>query len=199
MTTWLIAGLGNPGREHAQNRHNVGFMAVDALAEKYGSGAWKNVFQSQVHSATIDGQNVLLQKPQTYMNLSGEAVGACARFYKIPVENIIAIHDELDIPAMTVRIKQGGGNGGHNGLKSIDQHVGNNYWRIRLGIGHPGDKEMVTGHVLNDFSKDEWPDVEKMLQGLAKEFGLMFEGGANKLAAAISKKEEKVKEEKDGI
>lgn len=199
MTTWLIAGLGNPGREYAQNRHNVGFMAVDALADKYGSGAWKNVFQSQVHSATIDGQNVLLQKPQTYMNLSGEAVGACARFYKIPVENIIAIHDELDIPAMTARIKQGGGNGGHNGLKSIDQHVGNNYWRIRLGIGHPGDKEMVTGHVLNDFSKDEWPDVEKMLQGLAKEFGLMFEGGAGKLAAAISKKEEKVKEEKDGI
>lgn len=198
MTTWLIAGLGNPGREYARHRHNIGFMAVDALAEKYGSGSWKNVFQSQIHSATINGVNVLLQKPQTYMNLSGEAVGAAMRFYKIALENIIVLHDELDIPFLNVRIKQGGGNGGHNGLKSIDQHCGANYWRMRLGIGHPGDKNMVTGHVLNNFNATEEPMVEELLTSLTADFGLMLDGQSAKLASKLAPKVEK-KEEKDGI
>lgn len=192
MSNWLIVGLGNPGRQYVDNRHNIGFMAVDALADQYGTGGDKNVFQSIVRTALIDGQNVLLQKPQTYMNVSGEAVGACARFYKIPLENIIVIHDELDIEAGTVRIKQGGGAGGHNGLKSIDQLVGNNYWRIRLGIGHPGDKNLVTSHVLNDFTRAEREWVDPMLKKLTDEFPLMLKGQASKLQSlfkALDKKE----------
>lgn len=198
MTTWLIVGLGNPGREYERHRHNVGFMAVDALSDAYGGTNWKNVFQSQVQSATVNGQNVLLQKPQTYMNLSGEAVGACMRFYKIDIANVIVLHDELDIPSMAVRIKQGGGNGGHNGLKSIDQHCGQNYWRIRLGIGHPGNKDMVSSYVLNNFTNDEQDKLEPLLKDLTKHFGLMFKGQSAKLASTLSPAPEKPKkEEKD--
>ncbi len=198
MTPWLIVGLGNPGRDYAQNRHNIGFMAADALADKYGVGGWKNLFQSQIHSATIDGATVFLQKPQTYMNLSGEAVGAAMRYYKIPVENVIVIHDEIDLPFHTARIKQGGGSGGHNGLKSIDQHCDKNYWRIRLGVGHPGDKDRVSDHVLSDFSKDEHAELEDWLQDLTARFPLMLQGQATQLAGILTKKET-VKEEKDGI
>lgn len=198
MTTWLIVGLGNPGREYAHNRHNIGFMALDALAEKYGMGGWKNLFQSHIHSATINGDTVFLQKPQTYMNLSGEAVGAAMRFYKIELENAIVIHDDIDLAFHTARIKQGGGSGGHNGLKSIDQHCGKEYWRIRLGVGHPGDKNLVSDHVLSDFSKQEENELETWLQDLVAEFPLMLEDQANKLAGILTKKET-AKEEKDGI
>ncbi len=196
MTNWLIVGLGNPGREYVDNRHNIGFMAVDALVEKYGTGGDKNVFQSVVRTALIDGQNVLIQKPQTFMNVSGEAVGACARFYKIALENIIVIHDELDLGGGVVRIKQGGGAGGHNGLKSIDHLVGNPYRRIRLGIGHPGDKDLVSSHVLNDFSKDEWEWVEPLLKKLSDNFPLMLQGQSSKLQALFNDKTEKIKQEK---
>jgi PTH1 family peptidyl-tRNA hydrolase len=182
MTEWLIVGLGNPGREYERNRHNIGFMAVDAIDDEFGIGGEKNAFQSIMQSATIHGKQVLLQKPQTYMNLSGEAVGAAARFYKIPVENIIVLHDELDIASGLVRIKQGGGAGGHNGIKSIDQHMGNNFWRIRLGIGHPGDKERVTGHVLGNFTNDELDWVEPLLKKLANNFTLMLNEQSAKLA-----------------
>lgn len=193
MTEWLIVGLGNPGREYERNRHNIGFMAIDALADQFGTGAEKNAYKSLIRSATIHGKQVLLQKPQTYMNLSGEAVGAAARFFKIPVENIILLHDELDIPAATIRIKQGGGSGGHNGIKSTDQHVGNNTWRIRLGIGHPGDKDRVTGHVLGNFTNDELDWVEPMLKTLSNNFTLMLNGQSAKLASLfkLQKTEEK--------
>lgn len=197
MTNWLIVGLGNPGREYVDNRHNIGFMAADALLEKYGTGGDKNVFQSVVRTASIDGHNVLVQKPQTYMNISGEAVGLCARFYKIPLENVIVIHDELDIDAGTVRIKQGGGAGGHNGLKSIDHLVGNNYWRIRLGIGHPGDKNFVSSYVLNDFSKDEWEWVDPLLKKLSDNFPLMLKGQSAKLQAAFNDKTASPKPKKE--
>lgn len=198
MTSWLIVGLGNPGREYEGNRHNVGFMAVDALADAYGSGAWKTSFQSELRSASIDGLSVLLQKPQTYMNLSGESVGAAMRYYKIPLENIIVLHDELDIPAISVRIKQGGGNGGHNGLRSIDQHCGQNYWRIRIGIGHPGDKDRVTGHVLNDFTREENENLQPVLKALAKHFGLMFDEQSSKLLKLLPQPEIK-KETENGL
>jgi len=183
MTEFLIVGLGNPGREYEMNRHNIGFMALDAIGNEFGTGNEKNTFQSVMRNATIHGKQVLLQKPQTYMNLSGEAVGAAARFYKIPVENIIILHDELDIPAATIRIKQGGGAGGHNGIKSTDQHIGNNTWRIRLGIGHPGDKDRVTGHVLGNFTNEELDWVEPMLKKLANNFTLMLNGQSAKLAS----------------
>ncbi|MDB5478796.1 MAG: pth [Alphaproteobacteria bacterium] len=186
MSNWLIVGLGNPGRDYAMNRHNIGFMALDALADRHGTGAEKKAFQSLVQPATINGTPVLLQKPQTYMNLSGEAVGAAARFFKIPVEKIIVLQDELAIDSGLVRIKQGGGHAGHNGLKSIDQHLGQNYWRIRLGIGHPGDKERVTSHVLGNFSREEMEWVEPTLEKLTENFGLMLDGQWAKLAALFT-------------
>ena len=188
MTEWLIVGLGNPGREYERNRHNIGFMAIDALADQFGTGAEKNAYKSLIRSATIHGKQVLLQKPQTYMNLSGEAVGAAARFFKIPVENIILLHDELDIPAATIRIKQGGGSGGHNGIKSTDQHVGNATWRVRLGIGHPGDKDRVTGHVLGNFTNDELDWVEPLLKDLSNNFTLMLNGQSAKLQSLFKPK-----------
>lgn len=183
MTEWLIVGLGNPGREYELNRHNIGFMAVDNLGETYGQGNEKAGFKGIVRTASIAGTSALLLKPQTYMNLSGESVGACARFYKIPLENVIVLHDELDLQAGTVKIKQGGGHAGHNGLKSIDQHLGNAYWRVRLGIGHPGDKNRVTGHVLGNFSDDEYAWLNPMMHTLTEHFPLLFKDQSAKFAA----------------
>lgn len=188
MTEWLIAGLGNPGREYELNRHNIGFLAVDQLADKYGQGAEKSAFKGLVQSGSINGKAVLFLKPQTFMNLSGESVGAAMRFYKIPIENVIVLHDELDITAGTVKIKQGGGHAGHNGLKSIDQHAGNNYWRMRLGIGHPGEKHRVTGHVLGNFTHDEMDWLEPMLLDLVDNFPLMLNGQSAQLAKNFAAK-----------
>lgn len=185
-TPWLVVGLGNPGRDYVMNRHNIGFMGVDALADQYGIGGDKKLFQSVMRSAVIDGQNIFLQKPQTYMNLSGDAVGAAARFYKIPVENIIVLHDELDIPARTIKVKQGGGAAGHNGLKSLDAHVGNNYWRVRMGIGRPDEKgPAVSDYVLGDFNADEQEWVSDLLAGLVAHFPLMLEGRATDFATKM--------------
>lgn len=186
MTEWLIAGLGNPGREYELNRHNIGFLAVDQLVERYGQGNSKSAFKSAVYNGSINGTSVLFQKPETFMNLSGEAVGAAARFYKIPPEKTIVLHDDMALEGGTVRIKQGGGHAGHNGLKSIDQHLGNNYWRVRLGIGHPGEKHRVTGHVLGNFSDDEMLWLEKLLLQLAEDFPLMLAGQAARLAAKLA-------------
>lgn len=186
MSEWLIVGLGNPGREYELNRHNVGFIALDHLADRFGQGNDKSAFKSTVRSGSINGTSVLFQKPDTFMNLSGEAVGAAARFYKIPPENVIVLHDEMAIAGGTVRIKQGGGHAGHNGLKSIDQHLGNAYWRIRLGIGHPGEKHRVTGHVLGNFTDDEITWLEPMLKTLIEDFPLMLNGQSAKLAAKFT-------------
>ncbi len=149
---WLFVGLGNPGGKYAKNRHNIGFMAIDAMAD----GAYKSKFQGLIHEMRLSGQKVLLLKPQTYMNNSGQSVKAVAQFYKIPVDKIMVFHDELDIDAGDVRIKQGGGNAGHNGLKSIQAHMGSaDFWRVRIGIGRPAHKNAVSNYVLSDFSKAE--------------------------------------------
>lgn len=158
---WLIVGLGNPGDKYKANRHNVGFMVVDEIARSNMLPPFKAKFKGEVSDGRLGGQKVVLLKPQTYMNDSGLSVRKAADFYKIPPEKIIVFHDELDIAPARVKVKQGGGTGGHNGLKSIDAHLGNkDYWRVRLGIGHPGDKNRVSGYVLNDFSKEEqvWLD-----------------------------------------
>ncbi len=171
---WLIAGLGNPGKDYALNRHNIGFMALDSLA----SGNWSKKFQGEIAECFIGMEKAMLLKPQTFMNLSGESVGKAANFYKIPPEQVLVIHDDLDLPLGKLRVKQGGGHGGHNGLKSIDVHLGRDYWRLRLGIGHPGDRERVTGHVLGNFDKSERITVEDQLDEIRRHLPLLLQGDA---------------------
>lgn len=183
---FIIAGLGNPGRQYQDNRHNIGFMVVDAIQRAHSFSPWSKKFKSEISEGTIAGEKVLLMKPQTYMNLSGDAVGEAVRFYKLAPSDVIIFHDELDLPAAKMRVKVGGGNGGHNGLKSMDAHVGRDYKRVRLGIGHPGVKEMVSNHVLGDFHKVDQEWLEPLLDDIARHVDLLFKGDGsrfmNKLA-----------------
>ncbi|RAL97507.1 aminoacyl-tRNA hydrolase [Agrobacterium sp. MS2] len=190
----IIAGLGNPGAQYAGNRHNIGFMAVDALQRLPSFAPWSKKFKAEISEGEIAGEKVLLMKPQTYMNLSGESVGEAMRFFKLTPADIIAIHDELDLPAGRVRIKTGGGHGGHNGLKSLDAHCGKDYRRLRLGIGHPGDKERVHGHVLGDFAKADRVWLEPLLDAIADNAAMLVKAEdsqlMNKLALATGSKPE---------
>lgn len=176
MTNFLIIGLGNPGKDYARNRHNVGFMAVDRMTEDYGFFKTKKTMGGELSEGSINGQKVFLLKPLTYMNLSGECAGQVARFYKIEPKHIIAIHDELDLPLAKIRVKIGGGHGGHNGLKSLDAHIGKDYWRIRFGIAHPGDKDMVSDYVLGDFSKAEQKQVDAVIAEISRNIGVLLAG-----------------------
>lgn len=170
--SWLIVGLGNPGAEYEGNRHNIGFMVLDVLASD-----WRKKYQGLIAETDIDGHRVLLLKPQTYMNKSGQSVAAAANFYKIPPERILVLHDELDLPLGKMKVKQGGGAAGHNGLKSIDADLGSQiYHRARIGIGHPGDKNRVSGYVLSDFSKDELDMRDLMIEAIAKNMHLFVNG-----------------------
>jgi PTH1 family peptidyl-tRNA hydrolase len=151
----LLVGLGNPGARHAGNRHNIGFMTVEAIAKRHGIGPWRRRFQGVAAEGPIGGERALLLLPGTYMNESGRAVAEAAHFYKLPLTAITVFHDELDLPPGKVRVKTGGGIAGHNGLRSITEHIGNDYRRVRIGIGHPGVKELVHPYVLSDFAKSE--------------------------------------------
>lgn len=164
----LFVGLGNPGARHAMNRHNIGFMALDALAQAHKAAPWKTRFHADCAEATIGGERALLLKPQTYMNESGTAVAAAQKFFKIPAKDIIVFHDELDLTPAKLRVKQGGGEAGHNGLRSISAHIGGTYRRARMGIGHPGDKALVHRYVLSDFAKAEEPWVEALCKACAE-------------------------------
>jgi PTH1 family peptidyl-tRNA hydrolase len=171
----LIVGLGNPGARYARNRHNVGFMAADAIALRYGFPAFRSRFKGELGEGTIGGERRLLLKPQTFMNISGESVLAAASFYKIPPGEIVVIHDELDLKPGKVRVKRGGGNAGHNGLRSIDAMLGPDYWRVRIGIGHPGIKELVHPYVLQNFAPDEdW--VAALVDAVAETIPLLLAG-----------------------
>ncbi len=172
----LFAGLGNPGAKYANNRHNVGFMAADAIARRHSFSPWSRKFQAEISEGRLGGEKVLLVKPQTFMNLSGQAVGEALRFYKLDPSAVTVFYDEIDLAAGKVRVKMGGGSGGHNGIRSLDQHIGNNYRRVRIGVGHPGVKEMVHGHVLGDFAKAdrEWLDV--LLDAVADCAGMLAKG-----------------------
>lgn len=176
-TMWLFVGLGNPGAQYERNRHNVGFMAVDAIQAYYsGFDVYRSKFQGKVSEGRIGSTKIVLLKPQTYMNLSGKSVLACAQFYKILPERIIVFHDELDIPPADVRVKLGGGNAGHNGLKSIQQQTGTpDFWRVRIGIGRPEHKGDVSNFVLSDFSKAENVWVESLLDTLARQAQVIVE------------------------
>ena len=174
---WLLVGLGNPGPKHAGHRHNVGFQIVDEIAQHYHCSSWSQKFNADVSTGQIDGEKVLLCKPQTYMNCSGQAVGEALRYYKIEPDHVVVFYDELDLPLGKVRVKQGGGSGGHNGIKDIDQHIGKDYWRVRFGIDHPGHKDRVTSYVLSDFGKDEQIEVGILGGIVAKELPSFFKRG----------------------
>jgi len=172
----LFAGLGNPEPTYLLHRHNLGFMAVDVLAEVYQASGWRNKHQSLIAECTIADKRILLQKPLTYMNRSGQALRAAMDFYKISIEEVTVWHDDLDLEPGRVRVKRGGGNGGHNGLKSIEQHIGNDTRRVRMGIGHPGSKDRVTPYVLSNFSKADLEWLEVMLGAISSGAPALVQG-----------------------
>jgi peptidyl-tRNA hydrolase, PTH1 family len=172
----LFVGLGNPGPKHAGNRHNIGFMAVQAIARRHELSPWRRRFQGVAVEGNIAKERILLLLPGTYMNESGRAVGEAANFYKLNAGSIVVFHDEVDLPPSKVRVKVGGGVAGHNGLRSITAHIGNEYKRVRIGIGKPDIKEMVPMHVLGDFAKSEWAWVEALCDVMADNAGLLVEG-----------------------
>jgi len=175
---FLIVGLGNPGAEYEKTRHNVGFMAIDAVAEKYKFSSFKAKFDGLIADGVIAGQKCLLLKPQTFMNLSGNSVIKTASFYKITPEQIVVIHDDMDLQVSQIKAKQGGGTGGHNGLKSIDAHIGNNYNRIRLGVGHPkGQGDAVISHVLSRFNKSDMESINKNIQIVTEDIPILLQKG----------------------
>jgi PTH1 family peptidyl-tRNA hydrolase len=165
MQLWV--GLGNPGAKYAANRHNIGWMALDRIAEDHSFGPWRTKFQASLCDGTLAGQKVILLKPETFMNLSGQSVGEAARFFKLTPADITVFHDELDLAPGKARVKVGGGHAGHNGLRSIHAHIGDAYARVRLGIGHPGHKDRVAGYVLSDFAKAEQDWLDDLLRGLS--------------------------------
>ena len=172
----LFVGLGNPGAKYAANRHNIGFMAVDEIARRHGFAPWRRRFQGETAEGTLERERVILLRPLTFMNDSGRAVQEAANFFKLAPADIAVFHDELELPAAKVRVKVGGGIAGHNGLRSISAHVGNDYRRVRLGIGHPGVKELVHGHVLSDFAKSDRPWVAALLDAIADNAALLADG-----------------------
>ncbi|ERF83233.1 aminoacyl-tRNA hydrolase [Bradyrhizobium viridifuturi] len=172
----LFVGLGNPGAKYASNRHNIGFLAVDEIARRHGFAPWRRRFQGETSEGVVDREKVVLLKPTTFMNESGRAVQEAANFFKLAPADITVFQDELELPPAKVRVKIGGGIAGHNGLRSISAHIGNEYRRVRLGIGHPGVKELVHSHVLSDFAKSDRAWVEALCQAVADNAGLLAAG-----------------------
>ncbi len=164
----VLVGLGNPGQKYEGNRHNVGFMAIDAIADRYNAGPWRKRFQGLAAEVDIDRVRYLLLKPATYMNESGRAVGEAIRFYKMSPADVIVLHDEIDLEPGKLRVKFGGGHAGHNGLRSISAHIGNDYQRVRIGVGHPGSREAVVHYVLQDFARADRSWLEPLLDGIAQ-------------------------------
>ena len=163
----LIVGLGNPGAQYAYHRHNLGFMAVDDIVERHGFGPYRAKFQGLLADGRLASDRVLALKPQTYMNESGRSVGQAMRFFRLAPDDVVVIYDEIDLPPGKCRVKRGGGAGGHNGVRSIDAHIGPDYWRVRLGVGHPGDKERVRGYLLHDFAAADEQWLDPLLEAVA--------------------------------
>jgi PTH1 family peptidyl-tRNA hydrolase len=188
----LFVGLGNPGAKHARNRHNIGFMAVDQIARRHGFAAWRRRFQGETSEGTLGGERVILLKPTTYMNESGRSVQEASAFFKIAPADVTVFQDELELPPGKLRVKVGGGIAGHNGLRSISAHIGNDYRRVRLGIGHPGIKALVHSHVLSDFAKSDEDWVTTLCEAVADNAALLASGAdatfANKVHLAMQAK-----------
>jgi PTH1 family peptidyl-tRNA hydrolase len=182
----LLVGLGNPGPKYERNRHNVGFMAVDAIVRRYAFGPWRVKFDGLAAEGAIDGEKTIALKPQTFMNNSGRSVGAAMRFYKLEPGKVVVIYDEVDLKPFKVRVKTGGGAAGHNGIRSIDSHIGPDFRRVRIGVGHPGDKEKMLAHVLNDFARDERKDLEKTIDAIAEAAPLLAQDNDNAFMTKVA-------------
>ncbi|PYG28357.1 aminoacyl-tRNA hydrolase [Pelagimonas varians] len=182
----LFVGLGNPGSKYSQNRHNIGFMALDQIASDHGFSPWKSKFQGKLCEGTLGGEKTLLLKPETFMNLSGQSVGEAMRFYKLESADVTVFHDELDLAPGKCRVKKGGGHAGHNGLRSIHGHITEAYQRVRLGIGHPGRKELVSAYVLHDFAKadEEW--LDDLLRGISDGAASLAAGDTGRFQNAVA-------------
>ncbi|MEI2805970.1 aminoacyl-tRNA hydrolase [Albidovulum sp.] len=182
----LFVGLGNPGARYATNRHNVGFMAVDRVAADHGFAPWRAKFQGEVSEGHLGAERVVLLKPQTFMNLSGQSVGEAMRFFKIEPAEVVVFHDELDLAPGRVRVKDGGGHAGHNGLRSLHQHIGDGYRRVRIGIGHPGHKDRVSPYVLSDFAKADQDWLDDILRGISDGAAALAAGDAVRFMNAVA-------------
>jgi len=184
----LFVGLGNPGAKYARNRHNIGYMAVDRIAEDHGFGPWKSKFQGVISEGRLGTEKIMLLKPETFMNLSGQSVGEAMRFYKLTPEDIVVFHDEIDLAPGKLRVKQGGGHAGHNGLRSLHQHIGDGYGRIRMGVGHPGRKELVPHFVLQDFAKADAEWLDDVLRGVSDGAAHLAEGANDRFQNAVAQR-----------
>jgi|TARA_B110000459_G_scaffold201452_1_gene252155 PTH1 family peptidyl-tRNA hydrolase len=187
----LFVGLGNPGSQYEKNRHNVGFMAVSRIVENHNFSPWKNKFQGSISNGLLRNQKIIILKPNTFMNLSGQSVGEVIRFYKIPSSKVIVFHDEIDFPLGKLKFKSGGGHAGHNGLRSISEHIGSDYIRIRIGVGHPGNKNAVANYVLGDFSKVEQETITQILEVISTEAPDLTLENATDFGKSISEKIQK--------
>ena len=182
----LFVGLGNPGAKYARHRHNVGFMALDRIAARHDFGPWRRRFHGETAEARLGGERVVLLKPQTYMNDSGQSVGEAQRFLKIALEDVYVFHDEIDLAPGKLKVKTGGGNAGHNGLRSIEAHIGNAYQRVRIGVVHPGVKDAVSYYVLHDFAKVEYQWLEPLLDAMAASAPFLARGDAARFLSQVA-------------
>ncbi len=182
----IFVGLGNPGKQYSMNRHNIGFMALDAIADAHGFGPWKSKFQGLISEGRLGGDKVLLLKPETFMNRSGQSVGEAMRFYKSDPQDVTVFHDELDLAPGKLKVKTGGGHAGHNGLRSIHGHIGEAYRRVRMGIGHPGRKELVAGYVLHDFARADQDWLDPLLQGISDGAAELAAGDSGRFMNAVA-------------
>ncbi|RZV99342.1 MAG: aminoacyl-tRNA hydrolase [Rhodobacteraceae bacterium] len=182
----LFVGLGNPGAKYAQNRHNIGFMAVDRIASDHGFGPWRSKFQGSVSEGQLGGEKVILLKPETFMNRSGQSVGEAVRFYKLDLTDVVVFHDEIDLAPGKLRAKSGGGHAGHNGLRSLHAHLGDGYARVRLGVGHPGHKDAVPTYVLKDFPKADQDWLDDLLRGISDGAADLAKGDTGRFQNAVA-------------
>lgn len=182
----LLVGLGNPGSGHANNRHNLGYMTADALAQRYSFNAWRSKFQSQIAEGRIGSEKVLLLKPTTYMNESGRALSEALKFHKLDLDQVVVFFDEIELAPGKIRVKQGGGHAGHNGIRSLISHIGKDFWRVRMGVGHPGNKDRVSGYVLQDFGRADQDWVSTLVDATADSAPLLLDGDQNRFMTDVA-------------